>query len=384
MNSKKVDNKTNVNSKPAIREKPSLVNHNRSAANLIDKKTNANPVISRHRSESDLLKIEPWTQTESNLNLMVDNIQPSNLLPTPGETKVEQSDMRISLKVDAKLDKRRSTENLIKKAESKENLSSTKATPVLSSSDKKTNSRKVTNEKFLDMDELPEPPPTPPTPPDFLKSMEELSGTSKPLIISTEPMSVSSCSNNKSEDKSNCSSYDSLDGSLDSTASTEWPEGGEWLGTEPTRDLVKSPNNSTCSRSPPTPPPSSSPVRQVMADWDEFLDVSGRKYYYNSKTHEKSWKPPRKPRGSEGNSAPTSPGPNQDQTFDMITDFQAENKEPQPEVSVATEAGAETDTVQGHSKQSEVVLDNENSGDVENVTEEIPSGYEVKYEAEDG
>ena len=379
MNSKKVDNKSNVNSKPAIREKPSLVNHNRSAANLIDKKTNANPVISRHRSESDLLKIEPWTQTESNLNLMVDNIQPSNLLPTPGETKVEQSDMRISLKVDAKLDKRRSTENLIKKAESKENLSSTKATPVLSSSDKKTNSRKVTNEKFLDMDELPEPPPTPPTPPDFLKSMEELSGTSKPLIISTEPMSVSSCSNNKSEDKSNCSSYDSLDGSLDSTASTEWPEGGEWLGTEPTRDLVKSPNNSTCSRSPPTPPPSSSPVRQVMADWDEFLDVSGRKYYYNSKTHEKSWKPPRKPRGSEGNSAPTSPGPNQDQTFDMITDFQAENKEPEPEVSVATEAAAETDTV-----QPEVVLDNENSGDVENVTEEIPSGYEVKYETEDG
>jgi hypothetical protein len=30
-----------------------------------------------------------------------------------------------------------------------------------------------------------------------------------------------------------------------------------------------------------------------MTDWDEFLDTSGRKYYYNARTHEKSWKPPR-------------------------------------------------------------------------------------------
>ena len=380
MNSKKVENNSNTSSKPAIREKPSLVNHNRSAANLIDKKTNTHPVISRHRSESDLLKIEPFAQNENNLNLMVDNMQ----FAKPGET-VDQSDMKISLKVDVKLDKKKSTENLIKKTESKEHLPSTKVIPVSGSSDKKTNNRKVTNEKFLDMDELPEPPPTPPPPPEFVKAMEELSGPSKPLIISTEPMSVSSCSNNKSEDKSNCSSYDSLDGSLDSTASTEWPEGGEWLGSEPSRDLVKSPNNSTCSRSPPTPPPSSSPVRQVMADWDEFLDVSGRKYYYNSKTHEKSWKPPRKPRGSEGHSAPTSPDPTQDQTFDMITDFQAENKEPASVVTISTE----TDTDQSNSKQPEVLDDNENSGDVtenvvENVSEEIPSGYEVKYETEDG
>ena len=122
-----------------------------------------------------------------------------------------------------------------------------------------------------------------------------------------------------------------------------------------------------------------------MADWDEFLDVSGRKYYYNSKTHEKSWKPPRKPRGSEGHSAPTSPDPTQDQTFDMITDFQAENKEPASVVTISTE----TDTDQSNSKQPEVLDDNENSGDVtenvvENVSKEIPSGYEVKYETEDG
>ena len=35
-----------------------------------------------------------------------------------------------------------------------------------------------------------------------------------------------------------------------------------------------------------------------MPDWDEFVDNnSGRKYYYNTITKEKSWKPPRKTRG---------------------------------------------------------------------------------------
>ena len=369
--SKKVDNNSNTSNKPAIREKPSLMNHNRSAANLIDKKTNTQPVISRHRSESDLLKIEPLPRHENNLNLMVDN-------ELPGEPVGDQSDLKICLKVDAQLDRKRSTENLIKNSESKENLRSSKS-PASLTTDKKANNRKVTNEKFLDMDELPEPPPTPP---EFMKSMEELSEASKPLIISTEPMSVSSCSNNKSEDKSNCSSYDSLDGSLDSTA--EWPEGGDWLGTEPSRDLVKSPNNSTCSRSPPTPPPSSSPVRHVMQDWDEFLDVSGRKYYYNSRTHEKSWKPPRKPRGSEGHSAPTSPDHHcqEQNNFDLITNFQGESKQASEPPSPATEV-TRTEEVEAETDQE--IVDNVASRDVENCTEEIPSGYEVKHETgEDG
>ena len=40
---------------------------------------------------------------------------------------------------------------------------------------------------------------------------------------------------------------------------------------------------------------------QVMVDWDEFLDnQSGRKFYYNTITKEKSWKPPRKTKGTMG------------------------------------------------------------------------------------
>ena len=36
-----------------------------------------------------------------------------------------------------------------------------------------------------------------------------------------------------------------------------------------------------------------------MADWDEYVDnQSGRRFYYNTITKEKSWKPPRKSKGS--------------------------------------------------------------------------------------
>ena len=89
--------------------------------------------------------------------------------------------------------------------------------------------RKETNEKFLDMEPLPEPPPTPPrhkvTPPSLVKNpppsktssspINIPENPSQPLVISTEPMSTSSSVFNKSEDKSNCSSsFDSLGQSL--------------------------------------------------------------------------------------------------------------------------------------------------------------------------
>ena len=394
-NKNRDNNGVTVSSKPALREKPSIanVNHNKSAANLIDKKTNA-ALISRHRSESDLLKIDT-----DRSRVLQDNIfRVDTKTVVEDDEPVNGSDMKISLKVEAQLDKRRSFENNMKKSESKENIESAvvQNNTALISNDiniKKKNNRKVTNEKFLDEDTLPEPPPTPP---DMKKSSEEevSEGSSKPLIISTEPMSVSSCSNNKSEDKSNCSSYDSLDGSLDSTVSQEWPEGGDWLGTEPSRDAVKSPNSSTCSRSPPTPTPDTCPVRHVMQDWDEFLDVSGRKYYYNSKTHEKSWKPPRKPRcSSDGYSAPTSPDPCTDQSFDMITEFtpaQSASDEPDNAVSIDDETSianlnnfevTKSDPVKNESLDNLKNTSVESGSTLDNgVIDEIPTGYEVKYE----
>ena len=72
-------------------------------------------------------------------------------------------------------------------------ISSNTTDPIKSSENKKLlvgkNNSHVTNERFLDMEEpLPEPPPTPP------KRSSSPIEISAPLIISTEPMSVSSSS----------------------------------------------------------------------------------------------------------------------------------------------------------------------------------------------
>ena len=67
---------------------------------------------------------------------------------------------------------------------------------------------------------------------------------------------------------------------------------------------TKSPSGAsttTTTRSPPSPVPLGlTPVRlAVVPEWDEYEDAaSGRKFFYNQTTKEKTWKPPRKPRTS--------------------------------------------------------------------------------------
>ena len=241
-------NKSNsgvASKKPVLREKPSLVSSSPSDM-FSDKRSN----LSRHRSESDLLRIEPRSEF----------VQPSDLFRTdfPAVREETTNDVRINVATDTIVNNKSSRERLI--VHDEEDLPSMTSSINIKESPVRKNIRKETNEKFLDMDDtLPEPPPTPPE----AKKLDS-PDISKPLTISTEPMSVSTSSNNRSEDKSNCSSYDSLDGSLDSGVSQEWPEGGDWLGQEPTRDTLKSPNTSTCSRAPPTPPPDTCPVRRVI------------------------------------------------------------------------------------------------------------------------
>jgi hypothetical protein len=58
-------------------------------------------------------------------------------------------------------------------------------------------------------------------------------------------------------------------------------------------------------------------LQHVVPDWDEYEDtLSGRHYFYNRVTKEKSWKPPRKQRLNDSSSSnvsqPTSPVPDQD------------------------------------------------------------------------
>ena len=68
-------------------------------------------------------------------------------------------------------------------------------------------------------------------------------------------------------------------------------------------DRTKSPSSavSTVSRTPPSPTLTGlAPLRRhVLPDWDEYSDgQTGRKFYYNRTTKEKSWKPPRKPKSA--------------------------------------------------------------------------------------
>lgn len=52
---------------------------------------------------------------------------------------------------------------------------------------------------------------------------------------------------------------------------------------------------------PPSPNPGQRPV-QVLELWEQYLDPStGRNFYVNSITKERSWKPPRRARGRSTN-----------------------------------------------------------------------------------
>ncbi|KAK6624054.1 hypothetical protein RUM44_010912 [Polyplax serrata] len=48
------------------------------------------------------------------------------------------------------------------------------------------------------------------------------------------------------------------------------------------------------ARLPLTPPPDLKPMRDLGDGWGQYISKAGRSFYYNVKTREKNWKPPRK------------------------------------------------------------------------------------------
>lgn len=46
--------------------------------------------------------------------------------------------------------------------------------------------------------------------------------------------------------------------------------------------------------SPPVPEENQQPIRELFAGWCEYTYADDRTFFYNSKTGEKSWKPPRR------------------------------------------------------------------------------------------
>lgn len=51
---------------------------------------------------------------------------------------------------------------------------------------------------------------------------------------------------------------------------------------------------SSVTSSPPIPEAGKTPMKILLDHWAEYVDSSGRRFYYNSVTHESSWKPPRR------------------------------------------------------------------------------------------
>ena len=151
--------------------------------------------------------------------------------------------------------------------------------------------------------------------------------------------------------------------------------------------------------------------RHMFTDWDEYLDSSGRKFYYNMKTREKSWKPPRRIRGGSsdgggGYSAPTSPDPfmenGGDSAFEMSPGLsESESRSVDDEVQVDRRGSGGQGDKSSHAIITAVRGNKEEllKDDVRVVKEEvrvvkeevrgiclddIPSGYERKTDVETG
>ncbi len=159
-----------------------------------------------------------------------------------------------------------------------------------------------------------------------IQKSEPLLITTQPLNDKSEPAVILSASNaevdamSETPDKSCSTSFESttddsmlLDGpsssdnALDTSASAasgqlDLSVSSSAMNASIHSMRTKSPSStSTTSRCPPSPVSLGlHPVRTaVVPEWDEYEDThTGRKFYVNANTKEKSWKPPRKPRGS--------------------------------------------------------------------------------------
>lgn len=380
----KESSKISPQGKPALKEKPVLAGIKSSDKNNVHK---PNQIV-RVQSESDLI-----------IKLEEENSK---------KLKTTENEMKISVKVQGgKKDyKDNINKNINGAKKTKENLSdprtktknlNEKSIPkVLNASDAVISDNvKMQSNVSIDNEPLPTPPPTP-SPPLASTPSSPIVIPATPLKITTEPMSVSTNSGGfrtSVDDKSNCStSFDSLDASLEEEG---WSQ--EWSSPP----LVQSPAGSTCSKAPPSPLLGQKPSRKVSTDWGEYIDSSGRKFYFNTQTREKSWKPPRRARGSsEGCSSPTSPGPffdldSGESAFESSQNVEDGSKllssEEPVDVSIPVEtelkSSGASDVVD--SKTEEQVDEENNSNeekedpkldDLESTSSQIPSGYEVRQD----
>ena len=141
--------------------------------------------ILRIQSESDLLARQQQQLTEHRAAGKLGRSFDSE------EEEEEEEELKISLRVEGfqPTTANSSEVNNSNRSESKENLNpqrdqvSAAAAAVRKSVNKKFRPRNETNEKFLDMEPLPEPPPTPPPGSGGSSQHGRLSGSSSPIPI---------------------------------------------------------------------------------------------------------------------------------------------------------------------------------------------------------
>ncbi|TRY76272.1 hypothetical protein TCAL_12003 [Tigriopus californicus] len=213
---------------------------------------------------------------------------------------------------------------------------------------------------------------------------------SEPLQIRTEPLNDLLLRGGGEEpmsegpDKSCSTSFESSEDSiLNGERSLEESVSDFHQSSSPLNTLdsssdsrTKSPaGTSTTSRSPPSPEPLGlTPIRPVLTDWDEYEDVSsGRKFYFNNVTKEKSWKPPRKPKGSSdaGLSAPSSPIPLEFEDAAQKLNFDFDDDQPAKEKVLMKRESDKDENVDNRRKPPRKF-------------EPPPDGYELQTDADTG
>ena len=179
--------------KPAVMEKPALIKPltipthpaTDKAENSSSDPSGRRPnQILRIQSESDLLARQQQQLTEHRAAGKLGRSFDS-------EEEEEEEELKISLRVEGfqPTTANSSEVNNSNRSESKENLNpqrdqvSAAAAAVRKSVNKKFRPRNETNEKFLDMEPLPEPPPTPPPGSGGSSQHGRLSGSSSPIPI---------------------------------------------------------------------------------------------------------------------------------------------------------------------------------------------------------
>eukprot|EP00093_Oithona_nana_P002610 02610.XXX_87567_84192_1 [CDS] Oithona nana genome sequencing. len=224
---------------------------------------------------------------------------------------------------------------------------------------------------------------------------------SDPLRISTEPL------NGEGAELSLSTSFDSMDDSKSKSTDVSMedalacsikdadPDCDEEIedlptppATPPAEERLKSPV-STTSRSPPSPTQAMTPTRKVAPEWEEYEDgSSGRKFYVNTATKERSWKPPRKSRTSEtGSIAPTSPQPESKELKEppifSKDNETAEEFPPDPDFPVEQASEEVKNCLKIRASSHFIVLSTISNFEVW-LANEVPTGYEKRTDADTG